>query len=172
MRAACFPYASHHIGDVPQEPVLQALLASEHMCLHHKLSRAVCVRDAGAERASGACEHALPAHARANWVNRVNPVIPHPGSNGKRIVLEREVIGPLITSAPHWISRTAPSAAADGRRTGENTKTLCAAATDGPVLPRRGPPIEFPSTPATRVAILSKTHQQASFAPHGASHGD
>ena len=91
----------------------------------------VCVRDEGAERASGACEHALPAHARANWVNRVNPVVPHPGSNGKRIVLEQEVIGPLITfsplqrrAAPRWIR-------ASGRRTGANAKTLCAAATYG-----------------------------------------
>ena len=38
---SCFPCASHHIGDVSQEPALQALLASKHMWLHHKLSRVV-----------------------------------------------------------------------------------------------------------------------------------
>jgi hypothetical protein len=54
---------------------------------------------------------------------------PPPQIDREKNALEQEVIGPLSIRPPVSISRTAPSAAADGRRTGANTKTLCAAAT-------------------------------------------
>jgi len=77
---------------------------------------------------------------------------PPPQIDREKNALEQEVIGPLTIRPPvtavhaaaevtgidgcdgrgagdRLISRNAPSAAADGRRTGANTKTLCAAAT-------------------------------------------
>jgi len=145
-----------------------------------------CVRDGGAGHASGSCEHALPAHAY-NWDNSVNPVhtrysirlhdvwSPPPQIDREKNALEQEVIGPLSTRACICCGELHTPVVTPRRPGGQPYCRGCRALINArwragqkrrrlgwSVLPRRGPPIEFPSTPDSQVVISYETHQRAS----------